>query len=104
MIVPLKHGGRSKGNGSLRFAQWLPGALQLKGADMGLCAWRNDSRVWLEWDAAARHSLARLFYQLMGGLLKFWGHVQTPFPIIHNNCIFMFRTSCPDSKWDPEQD
>ncbi|CAK9003789.1 Protein arginine N-methyltransferase 9 (Protein arginine N-methyltransferase 10) [Durusdinium trenchii] len=43
---------RSKGNGSLRFAQWLPGALQLKGADMGLCAWRNDSRVWLEWDAA----------------------------------------------------
>lgn len=43
---------RSKGPASLRFAQWIPGGLQLAGAESKLCAWRNDSRVWLEWDGA----------------------------------------------------
>lgn len=43
---------RSKGNTSLRFAQWIPGGLQLAGAEPKLCVWRNDSRVWLEWDGA----------------------------------------------------
>eukprot|EP00435_Cladocopium_sp_Y103_P059562 s1531_g21.t1 len=43
---------RSKNPASLRFAQWIPGGLQLAGAESKLCAWRNDSRVWLEWDGA----------------------------------------------------
>ena len=45
--------GRSKSPvDPLRFAQWIPGDLQLAGAESKLCAWRNDSRVWLEWDGA----------------------------------------------------
>lgn len=50
---------RSKGPASLRFAQWIPGGLQLAGAESKLCAWRNDSRVWLEWDGAPRLNLKR---------------------------------------------
>ena len=42
---------RSALSRSLRFAQWLPGGLQLSG-DPKLAVWRNEGRVWLEWDAA----------------------------------------------------
>eukprot|EP00438_Fugacium_kawagutii_P003274 Skav211049 [mRNA] locus=scaffold1351:23482:25686:- [translate_table: standard] len=44
---------RSKSTVALRFAQWIPGGLQLGwGTEPKLCAWRNDSKVWLEWDGA----------------------------------------------------